>query len=92
MCWLPLPCLADQQIFSGVLDKFTFDITRSVVPEGALNDKVPDPGYMVDLRIPWSGIDISPEQGKIMGADFALNNVWATGFQYDDWASLDTFV
>ncbi len=70
---------------------FDLGITRSVVPAGTLNDTAPDTGYKVELKIPWSGIGVSPEKGILMGADFALNNDSATGFLYGDWANLKNF-
>ncbi|MEZ4269072.1 MAG: DUF6067 family protein [Myxococcota bacterium] len=66
-------------------------ITRAVVRYGILDDAASDIGYNVEFAIPWTSLGISPDAGRLFGADFALNDATATTVETADWAGLASY-
>jgi MYXO-CTERM domain-containing protein len=72
---------------------FASQIAAAFTLDGTLNDTMPDKGYSVIIRIPWSDLDLAPANGLAFGFDAAINDIDEPlgSFLYQDWAVLSPF-
>ncbi|MGM0576054.1 MAG: sugar-binding protein [Myxococcota bacterium] len=66
-------------------------IESAVVTHGTVGDRAADDGFTVEMAIPWHGIGVTPAAGLVMGADLALNDAGAKGYDTGDWADLSNY-
>jgi hypothetical protein len=72
---------------------FTSTITAAFTLDGTLNDTTADVGYSAIIRIAWSDLGLTPQNGVAFGFDAAINDIDVPlgQFLFEDWAVLNPF-
>ncbi|HZS40413.1 MAG TPA: sugar-binding protein [Polyangia bacterium] len=69
----------------------TLGVDYAVTANGVVNGGQPSQGYRVAMAIPWSALGVTPNAGRTLGLDLALNDLGASALASRDWAGASPF-